>query len=170
MPKTRTNDKLRIFDLFRRGIKIKDIAQTCNVSSKTLYRWWDEWKNNYSDQPHKEEDTKPLEAKIEAIQKASVSESKLELELEKINWIDFANKQSLEACIANGLIRKNLSEILLEEINKQDINYRALSILSNCINVHSKLEREYGLYDTVLNPDKAMTLLTSMGYSVREEE
>lgn len=166
MPKYRNEDKLHIFEMFKKGLRVKDISKTSNIPFKTLYRWWKEWQEgNNTNTPNKDIDA--LQAKITAIQRTSECET--ETELEKINWVDFANKQSLEACISNGLIRKNLSELLLEEINKQDKNYRALSILSNCINIHSKLEREYGLYDTVLNPDKAINALTAMGYVVSEE-
>lgn len=166
MPKYRNEDKLHIFEMFKKGLKVKDISKTSNIPFKTLYRWWNEWTSG-NRESSTNGDIEPLKSKIEAIQRASAVET--ETELEKIDWVDFANKQSLEACISNGLIRKSLSELLLEEINKQDKNYRALSILSGCINIHSKLEREYGLYDVVLNPDKAINALTSMGYSVTEE-
>ena len=166
MPKYRNEDKLHIFEMFKKGLRVKDISKTSNIPFKTLYRWWNEWTSgNRESSTNKDIDA--VQAKITAIQRTSVSET--ENELEKINWVDFANKQSLEACISNGLIRKSLSELLLEEINKSDKNYRALSILSSCINIHSKLEREYGLFDVVLNPDKAMNALTAMGYVVSEE-
>ncbi|MBD2667313.1 helix-turn-helix domain-containing protein [Richelia sinica] len=164
MPKTKTTEKLQTFELFRKGIKIKDIENTSSVSRKTLYRWWDEFQanNEPSTQENKED---AIEAKIEAI-KSESNKAVSDAEINPIDWINFASEQSLEGCVCNGLIRKKLSELMLCELNQPDINYRAVSALSSSINIHSRLEREFGLYDLVLNPQKAIATVEKHGYII----
>ncbi|MBD2667378.1 helix-turn-helix domain-containing protein [Richelia sinica] len=165
MPRTKTTEKLQTFELFRKGIKIKDIENTSSVSRKTLYRWWDEFNSN--NEPTTQETKEDvIEAQIEAVKEAS-SQAVEGKDISPVDWVNFASEQSLEGCICNGLIRKKLSQLMLNELEKEpDINFRAISALSSSINIHSRLEREYGMFDLVLNPQKAIATVEKNGYVI----
>jgi transposase-like protein len=152
-------DKARIFQLLDKGIKIGELEKTSKTPRRTLYRWYKEWKCG------KESAPPPLIS--ETIQEAKKqAESQLEIDFSE-DWLAVASKQSIKHCIVNGQIAKALSNILITEIQKPDINYRAVTALSGSIAIHSKLHREYGLF-YLLDSNKAIELLTSQGYVITE--
>ena len=153
-------DKARIFQLLVKGIKIGELEKTSKTPRRTLYRWYKEWKESRESAP-------PPPLISEAIQESKKqAESQLEVDFSE-DWLSVASKQSIKHCIVNGQIAKALSNILIEEIQKPDINYRAVTALSGSIAIHSKLHREYGLF-YLLDSNKAVELLTSQGYVITD--
>jgi len=153
-------EKLRIFELFKKGVSVTEIEKTSNINRRTLYRWFKEFKS-------KQEAKEPLPIIGEVVQEAKKqAESQLEIDFSE-DWLAIASKQSIKHCIVNGQIAKALSNILIEEIRKPDINYRAVTALSGSIAIHSKLHREYGLF-YLLDSNKAVEILTSQGYVITD--
>jgi len=153
-------DKARIFQLLDKGIKIGELEKTSKTPRRTLYRWYKEWKESRESAP-------PPPLISEAIQESKKqAESQLEIDFSE-DWLAVASKQSIKHCIVNGQIAKALSNILITEIQKPDINYRAVTALSGSIAIHSKLHREYGLFH-LLDSNKAVELLTSQGYVITD--
>jgi transposase-like protein len=153
-------DKARIFQLLDKGIKIGELEKTSKTPRRTLYRWYKEWKESRESAP-------PPPLISEAIQESKKqAESQLEIDFSE-DWLAVASKQSIKHCIVNGQIAKALSNILITEIQKPDINYRAVTALSGSIAIHSKLHREYGLF-YLLDSNKAVELLTSQGYVISD--
>jgi transposase-like protein len=153
-------DKARIFQLLDKGIKIGELEKTSKTPRRTLYRWYKEWKESRESAP-------PTPLISEAIQESKKqAESQLEIDFSE-DWLAVASKQSIKHCIVNGQIAKALSNILITEIQKPDINYRAVTALSGSIAIHSKLHREYGLF-YLLDSNKAVELLTSQGYVITD--
>lgn len=148
-------EKLRIFELFRKGVTVPEVAKTCKTPERTLYRWFREYQDSLTMQPIKE----------------AVKEVKVQVEKElndidfQDDWVNVATKQSISHCLVNGKIAEELSTILLNEIQQPDINYRAVSALSSSINVHSRLHREYGMF-YLLDPNIALKKLESEGFEV----
>ncbi|MFM6050576.1 MAG: helix-turn-helix domain-containing protein, partial [Sphaerospermopsis kisseleviana] len=93
-------------------------------------------------------------------------ESQLEIDF-KDDWCNVTSKQAIKHCIVNGQIAKALSNILIKELQQSDINYRAISALSNSINIHSRLHREYGMF-YLLDPNVALQRLEAEGYAVTD--
>jgi hypothetical protein len=83
------------------------------------------------------------------------------------DWVNVATKQSIEHSLVNGQIARALSNILIKEIQKSDINYRAVNALSSSISIHSKLHREYGLF-YLLDINKALKLIENEGYIITD--
>ena len=153
------DEKLRIFELFRKGVSVVELEKTTNVNRRTLYRWYKEYQEN------KEEDNSPIIGEVVVETKKQV-ESQLEIDFND-DWVNIASKQSIKHCLVNGQIAKALSNILIKEIQQSDINYRAVSALSASISIHSKLHREYGMF-YLLDVNKAAKMLESEGYIVSD--
>ena len=154
----KSEEKLRIFELFRKGISVADVAKTSKTPERTLYRWYKE----YQDSQESKKDTPVIGRVVKETR--SQSESQLEIDFND-DWVSVASKESIKHCICNGQIAKALSNILIKEIQQSDINYRAISALSASINVHSRLHRDYGMF-YLLDINKAAKMLESEGYIV----
>jgi hypothetical protein len=152
-------DKARIWQLLDKGISIGEIEKTCKTPRRTLYRWYGEWRDNKAPK----DDNTPVISEVVTETKKQV-ESQLEIDF-RDDWANVASKQSIKHCIINGQIAKALSNILINEIQQTDINYRAVSALSSSIAIHSKLHREYGHFD-LLNINKAIKMVESEGYEI----
>lgn len=154
---SKSEEKLRIFELFRRGISVSEVAKTSKIPERTLYRWFKDFQNNQVVSPIKE-----------AVQEVK---SQVENQLNNVNfnddWVSVATKQSIEHSLVNGQIARALSNILIKEIQKSDINYRAINALSASISIHSKLHREYGLF-YLLDINKAFKLIENEGYIITD--
>ena len=152
---SKSEEKLRIFELFRKGISVTDVAKTSKTPERTLYRWYKEFEANQIINPIKD----------------AVREVRVELD-SGLNEIDFSQdwlkviaSNSIKGCLINCKIREKLSSILLNQLDEPDLNFRAIAALSSSINIHSRLERDFGLY-YLLDPNAAMQKLTSEGYEV----
>lgn len=161
----KTEEKLRIFELFRRGISVAELEKTSAIPRRTLYRWFNEFIANSSSQD-KEEVSKVKED----ISKVQVqTESKVKLELDEIDfrddWVNVANKSSIKGCLINGRIAEKLSEIMLEQLNQDDLNFRAVGCLSSAINNHFRLQRDFGMF-YLLDINKAIKMLENSGYEI----
>jgi transposase-like protein len=154
----KSEEKLRIFELFRKGISVADVAKTSKTPERTLYRWYKE----YQDSQESKKDTPVIGRVVKETR--SQSESQLEIDFNE-DWANVATKESIKHCICNGQIAKALSNILIKEIQQSDINYRAISALSASISIHSKLHREYGMF-YLLDINKAAKMLESEGYII----
>ena len=150
----KSEEKLRIFELFRKGISVADVAKTSKTPERTLYRWYKE----YQDSQESKKDTPVIGRVVEE------TRSQLEIDFNE-NWANVATKENIKHCICNGQIAKALSNILIKEIQQSDINYRAISALSASISIHSKLHREYGMFH-LLDINKAAKMLESEGYII----
>jgi transposase-like protein len=161
---SKSEERLRIFELFRRGISVSEVAKTSKIPQRTLYRWYEQWKSK-EDKEDKEEATPLIN---EVVQKTKESTEK---ELNNIDfkddWINVVGRESMQHSLVNGQIAKALSNILIKEIQKSDINYRAINALSASINIHSKLHREYGLF-YLLDINKAFKLIENEGYTITD--
>lgn len=159
---SKSEERLRIFELFRRGISVSEVAKTSKIPQRTLYRWYEQWKNK-EDKENKEEDTPIINEVVEKTKQAT------ENELNNIDfrddWINVVGRESIQHSLVHGQISKALSNILIKEIQKSDINYRAINALSSSISIHSKLHREYGLF-YLLDINKAFKLIENEGYSI----
>ncbi|MTJ10742.1 helix-turn-helix domain-containing protein [Anabaena sp. UHCC 0204] len=154
-------DKARIWQLLDKGVSIGEIEKTAKTARRTLYRWYSEWKSNKAP---KGDDT-PIISEIVTEVKSQV-ESQLDIDF-RDDWVNVASKQSIKHCLVNGQIAEELSTILLNEIQQQDINYRAVSALSASINVHSRLHREYGMF-YLLDPNTAIKRVEAEGYTIND--
>ena len=154
----KSEEKLRIFELFRKNISVADVAKTSKTPERTLYRWYKE----YQDSQESKKDTPVIGRVVKEAR--SQSESQLEIDFNE-DWANVATKESIKHCICNGQIAKALSNILIKEIQQSDINYRAISALSASISIHSKLHREYGMF-YLLDINKAAKMLESEGYII----
>jgi hypothetical protein len=85
--------------------------------------------------------------------------------IDKNNWVSYGLIKSYKACKQNAEIREKLSKILLNKLEDKDLNYRAITCLSNAIACHSRIEREYGFYN-ILNPNVAIKVLEDAGYVI----
>ncbi|AFZ61430.1 helix-turn-helix domain-containing protein [Anabaena cylindrica FACHB-243] len=149
-------DKLRIFELLKKGIKIGEIEKTSKIPRRTLYRWYKDYQDSLILNPIKD----------------AVQEVKIEVESElsdidfSQDWIKIISKNSITGCLVNTKIREKLSNLLLNQLEEEkDLNFRAIAALSSSINVHSKLEREYGFY-YLLDPNIAIKSVESKGYVI----
>jgi hypothetical protein len=153
-------DKARIWQLLDKGISIGEIEKTSKTPRRTLYRWYSDWREN-----KKEEDTPIINEVVKEVK------SQVENQLKSIDfnddWANIASKESIEHSLVNGRIARALSNILIKEIQKPDINYRAMNALSASINIHSKLHREYGLF-YLLDINKAFKLIENEGYTITD--
>lgn len=154
-------DKARIWQLLDKGISIGEIEKTSKTPRRTLFRWYEQWRENKAPK----EDNTPLISEVVKETK-SQTESQLEIDFND-DWANVALKQSIKHCLVNGQIAKALSNILIKEIQQSDINYRAVSALSASISIHSKLHREYGMF-YLLDVNKAAKMLESEGYTVTD--
>jgi hypothetical protein len=84
------------------------------------------------------------------------------------NWAKSAENHAQEILDNNAKIRRRLEVLLLNEIEKEaDINLRSVSILGAQICNFQKQEWLFGSF-AYLDINKAVKLLTSMGYSVSD--
>lgn len=158
------DEKLRIFELFRKGVSVVELEQTTNINRRTLYRWYKEYQENKEEEKEKENNLPVISQVVEEVKVQT--ESQLEIDF-RDDWVAVASKQSIKHCLVNGQIAKALSNILIKEIQQSDINYRAVSALSASISIHSKLHREYGMF-YLLDINKAAKMLESEGYEVTD--
>jgi hypothetical protein len=153
-------EKLKIFELFKKGVTVPELEKTSTVNRRTLYRWFKE----YQASCEQKEDLQPISETVKEIK------SQIEVQLDGINfqddWVNVATAQSVKHCIVNGQIAEELASILLNEIKQPEINYRAVSALSSSINVHSRLHREYGMF-YMLDVNKAIKMVESEGYIIQ---
>lgn len=156
------DEKLKIFELFRKGVTVTELEKTSTVNRRTLYRWFSEWKSKED----KEEDSPIINEVVKEVK--SQVENQLNVNFND-DWINVATKQSIEHSLVNGQIARALSNILIKEIQKSDINYRAINALSSSISIHSKLHREYGLF-YLLDINKAFKLIENEGYIISEDK
>jgi hypothetical protein len=158
---SKSEERLRIFELFRRGISVSEVSKTSKIPQRTLYRWYEQWKSKED----KEEDSPIINEVVKEVKQST------ENQLNNVNfnddWADIASKESIEHSLVNGRIARALSNILIKEIQKSDINYRAVGALSASINIHSKLHREYGLF-YLLDINKAFKLIENEGYTITD--
>jgi transposase-like protein len=159
------DEKLKIFELFRKGVTVTELEKTSTVNRRTLYRWFSEWKSK-EDKEDKEEATPLINEVVREVKQAT--ESQLNINFND-DWVNVATKQSIEHSLVNGQIARALSNILIKEIQKSDINYRAINALSSSISIHSKLHREYGLF-YLLDINKAFKLIENEGYIISEDK
>jgi hypothetical protein len=153
-------DKARIWQLLDKGISIGEIEKTSKTPRRTLYRWYSDWRES-----KKEEDTPIIN---EVVQKTKEStENELNSVDFRDDWINVVGRESIQHSLVNGQIAKALSNILIKEIQKSDINYRAVNALSSSISIHSKLHREYGLF-YLLDINKAFKLIENEGYTITD--
>ena len=157
------DEKLKIFELFRKGVTVTELEKTSTVNRRTLYRWFSEWKSK-EDKEDKEEATPLINEVVREVKQAT--ESQLNINFND-DWANIASKESIEHSLVNGRIARALSNILIKEIQKQDLNYRAINALSASINIHSKLHREYGLF-YLLDINKAFKLIENEGYTISD--
>jgi hypothetical protein len=157
------DEKLKIFELFRKGVTVTELEKTSTVNRRTLYRWFSEWKSK-EDKEDKEEATPLINEVVREVKQAT--ESQLNINFND-DWVNVATKQSIEHSLVNGQIARALSNILIKEIQKSDINYRAVNALSSSISIHSKLHREYGLF-YLLDINKAIKLIENEGYIITD--
>ena len=148
-------EKLRIFDLFRKGISVADVIKTSTTPARTLYRWYKEYEESKLG--------KPVQEIIEEI-KAEVEMSLSDTEFSP-DWLKVVSKNSITGCLVNAKIREKLSNLLLNQLDDPELNLRIIHALSSCISIHSKLERDYGFY-YLLDPNMAMRKVESQGYQV----
>ena len=160
---SKSEERLRIFELFRRGISVSEVAKTSKIPQRTLYRWYEQWKSK-EDKEDKEEDSPIINEVVREVK--SQVENQLNVNFND-DWINVATKQSIEHSLVNGQIARALSNILIKEIQKSDINYRAVNALSSSISIHSKLHREYGMF-YLLDINKAFKLIENEGYTVTD--
>lgn len=154
-------DKARIWQLLDKGVSIGEIEKTSKTPRRTLYRWYSDWRES------KKEDEPPIINEAVKEVKNQV-ENQLNVNFND-DWASVATKQSIEHSLVNGQIARALSNILIKEIQKKDLNYRAIGALSASISVHSKLHREYGLF-YLLDINKAFKLIENEGYSIIADE
>ena len=152
-------DKARIWQLLDKGISIGEIEKTSKIPRRTLFRWYADWRES------KKEEATPLINEVVKEVKNQV-ENQLNVNFND-DWANIASKESIEHSLVNGRIARALSNILIKEIQKQDINYRAINALSASINIHSKLHREYGLF-YLLDINKAFKLIENEGYTITD--
>jgi transposase-like protein len=149
-------EKLKIFKLFEKGATVPELEKTTNINRRTLYRWYKEFEQNQTMQPVKE-----------AVQAVKVQ---VEQELNDIDfsqdWIKIISKNSINGCLVNMKIRERLSDVLLNELDQPDLNFRAIAALSSCINIHARLERDFGMY-YMLDPNVAIKRIESEGYIIQ---
>jgi hypothetical protein len=126
-----------------------------HVHERTVYRWYKEYKENNG-----------LDAVVETqIQAIVMSDSSGIL---ADNWAKSAENHAQEILDNNAKIRRRLEVLLLNEIEKEaDINLRSVSILGAQISNFQKQEWLFGSF-AYLDINKAVKLLTSMGYSVSD--
>ncbi len=152
-------DKARIWQLLDKGISIGEIEKTSKIPRRTLFRWYADWRES------KKEDESPIINEVVKEVKNQV-ENQLNINFND-DWVNVASKESIEHSLVNGRIARALSNILIKEIQKSDINYRAINALSASINIHSKLHREYGLF-YLLDINKAFKLIENEGYVITD--
>ena len=133
------DEKLKIFELFRKGVTVTELEKTSSINRRTLYRWFSEWKSK--EEKENKKDEPPIINEVVKEVKSQV-ENQLNVNFND-DWASVASKQSIEHSLVNGQIARALSNILIKEIQKSDINYRAINALSSSISIHSKLHREY---------------------------
>lgn len=149
-------EKLKIFELFKKGVTVPEVAQTCKTPERTLYRWYKEFEHNQSMQPVKEA--------VEAV-KAQVEKELNDIDFSQ-DWIKIISKNSINGCLVNMKIRERLSDVLLNELEQQDLNFRAIAALSSSINIHARLERDFGMY-YMIDPNVAIKRIESEGYIIQ---
>jgi hypothetical protein len=153
-------DKARIWQLLDKGISIGEIEKTSKTPRRTLFRWYADWRES------KKEDDSPIINEV--VQKTKEStENELNSVDFRDDWINVVGRESIQHSLVNGQIAKALSNILIKEIQKSDINYRAINALSSSISIHSKLHREYGLF-YLLDINKAFKLIENEGYTITD--
>lgn len=150
------NEKTAARKYFKEGLSVQAVkAKMPHVHERTVYRWYKEYKENNG-----------LDAVVETqIQAIVMSDSSGIL---ADNWAKSAENHAQEILDNNAKIRRRLEVLLLNEIEKEaDINLRSVSILGAQICNFQKQEWLFGSF-AYLDINKAVKLLTSMGYSVSD--
>jgi hypothetical protein len=155
-----SEDKKHIFDLFDKGLEVGDIENS-HVPKRTLYRWFNEY------QASNNKVIKDIVAEVveKTIEQPREENQEPQPPIDPADWVQTALQASAKGRDDNRVIRERLSNLLLNKLEEPEINYRAVSCLSNAIACHSKLEREFGFY-SVLDANIAIRVLESAGYII----
>jgi len=156
MPKTANtkNERIAAKKYFQEGLSVQSVmAKMPHISQRTIFRWHREYKDENGLNP-------VVESDIEAIVLSSDSGISAQ------EWVKSAENHAQEILDNNAKIRRRLEELLWQEISKDaDINLRSVNILGAQICNFQKQEWLFGSF-AYLDINKAVKLLTSMGYAV----
>jgi transposase-like protein len=159
--------KEEVFKLFSEGFTVPEVEDRVPVNRRTLYRWMSEYLVDKTKKPSevKEENIKSEIREIKNLVEHEIEDIE-DKEISNNDWLNLALKKSISGCLRNSLIANKLSDRLLVELEKQDVNLRAIATFSNAINLHSRLEQSYGNYQLLLNPNLAISVLEAQGFII----
>lgn len=151
--------RARAFKCFDEGFSPYQIRNSFDVAQKTLYLWFEDWKN-LRDNPPVAED------KQEIIPTTKERVAAIQSEWE--NWNEWAEGTSQEICHDNSDLRSRAKDLLLRELSHDyDLNFRAISTLNNLLDSLEKRLYQWGQIEN-LNINKAFKRLETEGYLVTD--
>lgn len=140
----------KAFNLFSSGLQPWQILDKFDVSKKTIYNWYNDWKE--------------LQDQLIPVSKEQVSSLKEEWQ----DWDKWANATSQEICNDNSDLRSRAKDLLLRELSHDyDLNFRAISTLNNLLDSLEKRLYQWGQVEN-LNINKAFKRLETEGYLVQD--
>jgi len=121
-----------------------------HISERTIRRWYDEYVSKGG------KDTRQLDAIAKAENQRTPEE-----------WVNYAEEQATEILTSNVKIRGRIEKLLSQQLDQEEINYRALNCLVASM---STIEKQIWLFGSFsyLDVNRASKLLTSMGFIITD--
>lgn len=164
--------KMKAFELFAKNFWPPEVASELKINIRTIQRWFIEWKNQ--SQGNVVDPENSIDNENTVIESESIIEHTPHLSTVKkvrgiadwcSDWEHLAVGLADELLFDHRKIRRRLTEILSNEIEKPELNTRVLQSLSQSIARHSEIEMavaNLSLFDV----NKAFKVLEVHGYVV----
>lgn len=144
-------EKKLAYSLFSEGHSFKYAnSKMPHVSERSVRRWHEEYINSGG------KDSFNFNAVVTAETQRTPEE-----------WVSYAEEQSTEILTSNVNVRGKIEKLLLEQLDQEHINYRALGCLVSSMAIIEKQIWLFGSF-SYLDVNKAAKLLSSMGFIITD--
>lgn len=145
--------RLKAIEMFENGFKPIDIAEELGIPLRRLERWV------YSPMSIEEKE-KIISTYSPEGQSIFVSEAPNSCWIEDVERVVYEHQQ------CHGEVRRKLSKILQRHLDADELNYRAIHVISMALIRHTDAERDALDVNKSLDGSRAFALLRSSGYSI----
>ncbi len=160
--------KAKAFELFAANLWPPDVAAELKINIRTIQRWFLEWKSANVAIPQTLDSTPNIATESQQVieQTPHLSTVKARGMAEWAGeWEQTAIALGDELLLHHGKIRRLMTQMLVEESRKPDLNTRVLTSLSQAITRHSQIEIAVANL-SMLDVNKAFKVLEAYGYAV----
>ena len=160
--------KVKAFELFTANLWPPDVAAELKINLRTAQRWFVQWKATNvatSQTPSSSADiAAESQQAIEQTPHLSTAKARAMTEWAE-EWEQTAIALGDELLLHHGKIRRRMTQMLVDESKKTEINTRILTSLSQSIVRHSQVEIAVANL-SMLDVNKAFKVLEAYGYAV----